>query len=322
MITPDGTIRILDFGLAKARDLLTLTETGVGMGTFAYMSPEQLSGDRVDARTDLWSLGAVLVEMLTGRAPPRGRSPAQAIRDRDAETEERGVRQPDEVPEAVVRMAEKLLRDDPAERYQSARELLADLRATERAPADDPMVAASLQNGSVSLRPHVERELPGVESPSRGGVPASRGLSRFTYPVIVLLVAALGATTFWFLKRERDRHWLVEEAIPRMEQQLGVADWESAFALALEVQARAPGSRELAEFWPRMSWRVTIRSEPAGAKVFRQAYARAGDRWEELGRTPLVDIRVPYGLSRLRLSSTAIAHSSARSAAVTSTGRS
>jgi predicted esterase len=115
------------------------------------------------------------------------------------------------------------------------------------------------------------------------------------------LVAVLGATTFWFLKRERDRHWLVEEAIPRMEQQLGVADWESAFALALEVQARAPGSRELAEFWPRMSWRVTIRSEPAGAKVFRQAYARAGDRWEELGRTPLVDIRVPYGLSRLRL---------------------
>jgi eukaryotic-like serine/threonine-protein kinase len=300
MITPDGTIRILDFGLAKARDLLTLTETGVGMGTLAYMSPEQLSGDRVDARTDLWSLGVVLVEMLTGRPPPRGRSPARAMRDDDAQTDGSGVRQPDEVPETVVRVAEKLLRDDPAERYQSARELLSDLGA-ERAPGDDALVGASPQDRPVSPPSRVERQLPGVESRSRGGVLNSRRLSLFTYPVIALLVVVLGATIFWFLKRERDRHWLVDETIPRMEQQLDVADWESAFALARQAEARVPGSRELAEFWPRMSWRVTIRSEPAGAMVFRQAYGRAGDRWEELGRTPLVDIRIPYGLSRLRL---------------------
>jgi eukaryotic-like serine/threonine-protein kinase len=80
-----------------------------------------------------------------------------------------------------------------------------------------------------------------------------------------------------------------------------VADWESAFALAQKVEERLPGSRVLAELWPRLSWRVTIRSEPEGAMVYRQAYDAAHERWDELGRTPLVDIRVPYGLSRIRL---------------------
>jgi len=67
-ITTDETVKVLDFGLAKLADM-TLTGTRRAMGTLTYISPEQLSGERVDSRTDVWSLGVVLYEMLTGQKP-------------------------------------------------------------------------------------------------------------------------------------------------------------------------------------------------------------------------------------------------------------
>jgi serine/threonine protein kinase/Tfp pilus assembly protein PilF len=126
MLTPDGTVRILDFGLAKARDL-SLTASGLGMGTVAYMSPEQLQGEPVDARTDLWSLGVVLFEMLTGHHPFQG-DYATAILTRHVQVARARTVQP-EVPEALAEVVERLLRKDAAKRYQNANELLADLDA-------------------------------------------------------------------------------------------------------------------------------------------------------------------------------------------------
>ena len=294
MLTPDGTVKILDFGLAKARDLITLTQSGIGMGTLAYMSPEQLVGDGVDARTDLWSLGVVLVEMITGRPPPRGGQLAEAIRPGDGGPQGgRGISL-GKLPEPVARVAGKLLREDPAQRYSSAQELLADLASLQRAPAGAIAVAGPGQlvtASDVPSRPH---------DAGRPGDAAPRRAFPIAYAVIALLVAVLCASAFWIVRRERDRHWLADEAIPRIEQHLDVADWERAFALAREAQARVPHSRELAELWPRMAWRVTIQSEPAGARVFRQAYGAGTEKWEELGRTPLVNIKVPYGLSQLR----------------------
>ena len=69
MITRDGLVKILDFGVAKLRDRTSLTRTGITLGTISYMAPEQARGGGADARADLWSLGVVLYEMLTGHRP-------------------------------------------------------------------------------------------------------------------------------------------------------------------------------------------------------------------------------------------------------------
>jgi serine/threonine-protein kinase len=110
MLTPDGTAKILDFGLAKARDQ-TMTASGVVMGTVAYMSPEQLVGVPADARSDLWSLGVMLVEMLTGRHPSIVDDPSATLA-RQIEATSKDLIGPVSIT-ALVRLVERLMRRDP-----------------------------------------------------------------------------------------------------------------------------------------------------------------------------------------------------------------
>jgi class 3 adenylate cyclase/tetratricopeptide (TPR) repeat protein len=144
MVRPDGYVKVLDFGLAKpvvashdsaeARDsdsfarLLVNTQPGVIMGTVAYMSPEQARGLEVDARTDIWSLGVVLYEMVAGRQPftgPTGSDVMAAVLNREPMPLAQAA--PD-VPPELERIVTKALAKDREERYQSVKDLLIDLR--------------------------------------------------------------------------------------------------------------------------------------------------------------------------------------------------
>jgi serine/threonine protein kinase len=138
MLQPDGAVKVLDFGLAKQAGVpaggeaaavgSTVTAPGTVLGTAVYMSPEQARGERVDARTDLYSLGVVLYEMLAGHVPFEGPTPTHTISQILFDEPPLLTEQAPSVPAEMARVVAKALRKDRADRHQSAEELIAELR--------------------------------------------------------------------------------------------------------------------------------------------------------------------------------------------------
>jgi len=129
MLSSKGQAKITDFGLAKLADRTKLTKTGTTMGTVAYMSPEQTRGVMVDHRTDIWSFGVLLYEMITGQLPFKGnydQAVVYSIVNEDPQPVT-GVRSG--IPLALERIINKTLSKKPTERYQHVDEILVDLRS-------------------------------------------------------------------------------------------------------------------------------------------------------------------------------------------------
>src|SRR5688572_4618858 len=129
LILGEHAVKIVDFGLAKVADSLQLTTAGAVLGTVAYMSPEQVRGDDVDARTDVWATGVVLYEMLAGQQPFRG-GYAEAIGHAIKNDVPRPLRELRlDVPEEIEQIVFRALHKDPAVRFSSGRELAQALQA-------------------------------------------------------------------------------------------------------------------------------------------------------------------------------------------------
>ncbi len=142
MVTPKGHVKLLDFGLARiekspsAEDshmaTQSRTESGVVMGTVAYMSPEQAMGGKVDHRTDIFSMGVVLYEMATGRPPFAGKNPAETV-DRIVHSQPESIARLNyEAPQELERIIRKCIEKDPERRYQYASEINIDLTNLKR----------------------------------------------------------------------------------------------------------------------------------------------------------------------------------------------
>ena len=165
MITDDG-VKVLDFGLAKFADSLQLTMAGSTVGTVAYMSPEQARGEEADARSDLWALGVVLYEMLTGRVPFRGAYPEaifHAIKNEPVPPLQLPGAGDREIPAALEMLVLRALAKDPERRYQSARELARDIHLLEgrTVPLDLRTEPLPLHVVAGGLRQRVEPALVG-----------------------------------------------------------------------------------------------------------------------------------------------------------------
>src|SRR5712692_3573083 len=196
-----GLVKVLDFGIAKLTDpvetdtagttatidvgvlrRLARTEEGKVIGTAAYMSPEQAEGKKVDARSDLFSFGSVLYEMLTGRHAFQGSSDlsilSSILRDEPAPAAETSV----EIPPALDALILRCLRKDPERRFQSA----ADLKVVLQEIADQKLVESWTGPGSAEWRAKTSTPASGV-SP----VQPRRRLPRLAWAGIILAAAAL-----------------------------------------------------------------------------------------------------------------------------------
>jgi serine/threonine protein kinase len=136
MLLPGGTVKILDFGLAKIRDI-SLTRSHMTLGTLGYVAPEQIRNAQVDARTDLWAIGVMIHEMLTGNPPFRGEHEMSIIHAILHDEPARPSTVNESLPSEYDALTAALLQKNPLDRYPSADALLTDLRALQRG---QPMV--------------------------------------------------------------------------------------------------------------------------------------------------------------------------------------
>jgi serine/threonine protein kinase/Tfp pilus assembly protein PilF len=129
LITNEGVAKVVDFGLAKLAGQVRLTREGTTIGTVAYMSPEQARGETVDHRTDIWSMGVVLYEMLSGALPFKGEHDQTVIRSILYREPERLARLQKNLPAGLENIIYKALSKNPGDRYQTTAALVEDLQA-------------------------------------------------------------------------------------------------------------------------------------------------------------------------------------------------
>jgi tRNA A-37 threonylcarbamoyl transferase component Bud32/dienelactone hydrolase len=275
MVARDGRIKVLDFGLAKlattgpslggtqaATMEAPLSTTGAIMGTVPYMAPEQIRGERVDARTDLFALGIVLYELAAGRRPFEGRTAADVssaiLRDTPAPLTSVRAGLTGELDRVVRRCLEK----SPDARFQTALELAAELRRAKHA----------LEGGTVVSR-------------------------RRLVPVVVIGALVLLGAGVWIAMtlRQSARVQWARAALPRITALADSANAEGAWSLAPQVQSVLGDDPALQPVWPRISRIVNMSTEPSGARASRRALAGPDTAWHTLGTTPLDSIRVPAG---------------------------
>jgi serine/threonine protein kinase len=202
----DGGVKILDFGIAKLLEEPSLantgesiaraeTEAGVMLGTLGYMSPEQVRGLPVDERTDIWSSGVVLYELLTERRPFIGVTQADtlvAILDREPEALFALANNAQPMLRRIQRIVSKALRKSESERFQTAADMLAELKAVSR---DLETADTSGDSGKIGSRTHVS-EIPYNVTP-----PALANLRRYSLLGAVVLLAVIVVGVLFYQQR-------------------------------------------------------------------------------------------------------------------------
>ena len=150
MITANGQAKLLDFGLAASNREAGLTTSGAVLGSMHYMSPEQVSGERVDLRSDLYSLGITLYEMITGRVPFYGRGEYAVLTAHLKETPQPPSHLNADVPAELAMIVLRALAKSPGERFQSAEEFLQALDTMRLAQTADLQKPAPLSFGNTA----------------------------------------------------------------------------------------------------------------------------------------------------------------------------
>ena len=275
MVTAGGQVKVVDFGIAKALGAADTgdatmtsagrTAVGVVMGTPAYMSPEQIEGRSIQASSDIFSLGVVLYELATGRAPFRGDSGAALM--------------------------SSILRDapQPPSRFKSGLP----------EPIDELILSCLDKDGTrrPSARTVADR-LRRLDHAGDGPVPSRSGRARLLVSA-VLVLAAVAAFFAWSAASRSRRAVFVAESLPRIETLARDGKFLEAFTLARDVERIASASVS-EELWDLTSTPVSVTSEPAGAVVTIRAFGSPSETIS-LGTTPLSQVRVPRGAFHWRV---------------------
>lgn len=280
MLRPDGYVKVLDFGLAKltvrgaTRDETTMvvhTAPGIVMGTMHYMSPEQLRGDDVDARADVFSLGVLLYEMVGGRRPFEASSASGIIA---AILTEPPPPLHEGIPAEVRAIVTKALAKNRNERFANAREMAAALKRAHT-------VTHRIHSGDVPTE--------AISIAHRRRIP----VARIAVAAAVLVAVVLGA---WFVNRARTIRE-VRAVLPKVEQLAEQGRYFEAYDLAMSVRPHLRGEERLVRVLQKITAPISVKSSPAGAQVWAERVTAEGETSNRLaiGTTPLQNHSLAYG---------------------------
>ena len=280
MLSRSGQIKVVDFGIARLCPPITplgsgqstevlgsrITRIGAVIGTLGYMSPEQIEGRSVDSRSDIFSLGVLFHEMLSGR---------RLFKAGD-----------------LVAATVSILRDEPPSLRSGLKAIPAGLdelikRALAKDAKDRDLTAAQMHGELLAIR----------DSLRPGG---KGGRARLTFAIaavaLTLLVAGAG---FWW-QQQSQQSWVRNVALPEIQRMSDVDDGHGAFVLALRARDIAPDDPQLQQAWTSLSVPMRIESEPSGAEVSIRSYLGSEPEWTTLGKTPL-NAFVPFAMVRFRV---------------------
>ena len=270
MITPDGLVKVMDFGIAKLPGTVAMTQDGSTLGSSAYMSPEQVRGEAVDARSDLWALGVVMYEMLSGRLPFPGDNQHTVLHNvlhlDPVPLEELQPALPGWLTGAVMRLLSK----DRAGRPASAGALLAILG----------------EGHDQALSPGTAREV----KPSRWRLA----------PIAALLLAAVIPAGWLYQKASAERQARAH-GLPALLAMVEAQDCLQAMIKANELERLLPGDRALSDARTLCTVPTSILSEPGGADVYLRNYGDPAAPWFHFGTTPMQDAPMPANLYHWRI---------------------
>jgi tRNA A-37 threonylcarbamoyl transferase component Bud32/predicted esterase len=275
MITGSDQAKLLDFGLAKQLsrtasepDAATRTaqmETAAGsvLGTAAYMSPEQAEGRRVDTRSDVFSFGVVMYEMLAGRRAFAGETYSATLAAVLRDTPPAPA-----APEKLRAILYRCLEKDREKRYPDACPLEVELRALER------------------------------QLTSAGAIAWLRRPRNALAAALVVLLPLAAAAWSWARASRVQR--LRNEVLPRVSALFDRGDYYPAFRLLEQARSVLPDDPEVKRLMS-FTGRLTVETTPAGAEVFLGDCTRPDAGWDRLGSAPITDVPVAFGNVRFRI---------------------